>query len=323
VIARGSSDAETWTQDGVVAAPMPDDDLVTMVRDPFLFDLGGRRWALQGAGLADGRGALLLYGADDLDEWEYHGFLLTSADPVASGLPGCDVWECPQLVRSGDDWVVMVSLWRPNDHGGVGYLVGSLAIDEGTGLPAFAPRATGVVDDGIAFYAPQAVQTGGVDGRPERVLVWGWAEEKAPAGVRGRTQEDNDEAGWSGLLTFPRELLVHGDTVELRPARELDALRGDSCDGADLPDQVEVVLSGAGAVRLRLAADGEDGQLVWAEELAEGDEVRVLIDASIVEIHRAGGRSTTLRAYPVDGEGYRLDADAGVTVEAHHLGIPA
>lgn len=319
LIARGSSDAMRWEQRGTIAARMPDDPGITAVRDPFLFELGGHRWALQGAGCADGTSALLLYGADDLENWEHHGFLLTAADEVSQALPASDVWECPQLVRVGDDWVLLMSLWTEAEHRGVGYLVGSLDIDADSGLPSFRARSAGIIDDGASFYAPQAVQTGDADGAGDRVLLWGWAQESTPAGIRPRGPEDCDEAGWAGMLTFPREVHVHGDAVELRPAPELDALRGEPCDPDRLPDQAEVVLTGSGPVAVRLADDDGAERTVWVGEVQEGDVFRILLDASIIEIHRQGAHSTTLRAYPEGTERYGIVAGPGVSVRAWSL----
>jgi beta-fructofuranosidase len=321
VLARGSADLQEWAQDGAVAAGMPDDPRVVAVRDPFLFEFAGRRWAVQGAGLDSGHAALLLYGADDLASWEYHGVWLTSEEPAAAGLPAANIWECPQIVRSGDAWVAVFSLWREHELTGVGHLVGSLELGD-EGLPVFSPRTSGITDLGGSFYAPQAVQAG------ERVLVWGWAKEVAPAGVRGRTLHDCDAAGWSGLLTFPRDLRVRDGAVELAPAPELEALRSaelpdgqrSAHDGAALlalPDQAEAVLTGAGAVRLMLG-----DATVWGGEVAEGEELRVLVDASIVEVFRSQGAATTLRAYPEGGREYRLELGAGVRARGWRLALP-
>jgi beta-fructofuranosidase len=321
VVVHGSADARDWSGERVVAAALPSDERVTMVRDPFLFELGGRRWAIQGAGRSDVGGALLLYGADDLDAWTEEGYLLDAEAPVVSDLAPCEGWECPQLVRVGEDWVLIMSLWLDGQpHRGVAWALGSLTIDEGTGRPVFSARRTGLIDEGSSFYAPQAVQSDGSDGQPARVLLWGWAQELAPDGVRGRTQADADEHGWSGMLTFPRELIVRDDQVELVPARELTALRAEPVEVAALPDQAEVVLTGAGTAALVLGGSVE--QTVWQGELATGDEVRVLIDASIVEIHRTGRPALTFRAYPSDGEHYALRHDAGVTAEAWSLRVP-
>ncbi len=316
VIARGDADSVAFAQVGHVAASMPDDPDVIMVRDPFLFELEGRRFAIQGAGLADGRPALLLYDASDLGHWTYHGTLLTGDHPVAAGLPEANVWECPQLVRIGDDWVAVFSIWLDDVTLDVQYLVGSLTLGA-DGLPHFEPRAHGSADHGAAYYAPQAVQVTDPTAGPERVLLWGWAREVAPEGVRGRTQEDNDAVGWSGMLTFPRELTLDGDQLVVAPARELVALRGEVLDGVSaLPDQAEVVLGGSGSATLTLG-----DQTVWFGEVTAG--TRILIDASVVEVYRDGDVATTLRAYPAEGETYGLVAGDGVTAKAWALGVPA
>lgn len=311
----------TWRQSPHVAAPMPPGDSFPVVRDPFVFELGGRRWAIQAASLASGEPAVLRYDATDLTSWVYHGILLTTDDPVAAALPQGNAWECPQLVRVGDDWVLIGSLWRFGDPRNVIYLIGSLELDEADGLPRFTPRASGVLEDGPSLYAPQATQAGGADGGPERVLLWGWAREVVAPGVRARTDAEREAAGWAGTLTSVRELAVNGDQVITVPARELVGLRGDPVDPSVLPDQAEVLLSGAGTAELRLAAAGAAGQVVWRGQLA-GEPVRVLIDASLVEVFPDGDTASTLRAYPADGENYRLVTEPGVHAEAWALRIP-
>ncbi len=96
-LARGSADLVTWMQDGHVAASMPSD--VTAVRDPFIFRFNGRRYAIQGAGLASGHAAVLLYSVDDIEDWKYEGIWLTTEHPVAAEFALAQIWECPQLVR--------------------------------------------------------------------------------------------------------------------------------------------------------------------------------------------------------------------------------
>lgn len=315
LVVRGDRDAATWGPDRVVAAPMPSDPRLSVVRDPFLFEVGGRRWALQGAGYTDTGGALLLYDADDLDAWDELGVLITTDDPVAAGLPACDAWECPQLVPVGDDWVLIMSLWRRDaPHRGVGYLVGTLEYDEQARRPVFSARRAGILDTGSSFYAPQAVVSTGADGAAPRVLLWGWAQEVAPDGVRGRTQDDNDEHGWSGLLTFPRELVVGANAVESVPARELVGLRSAPADPAALPDQSEVVLAGRGRATLLLGT-GEGAQTIWQGTVSDAG-VRILIDASIIEVFPGGREAQTYRAYPDGDETYAMTADGEVTVSA-------
>lgn len=117
VVSRMTRDLTGFTDRGRVAADIPDDIDLEGVRDPFVFEAFGRRWAIQGAGIREEDRvlpAILLYGCDDLDAWEYLGPILTGDDPVAAQHAHAEIWECPQLVQVGEDWVLLLSLWfRP------------------------------------------------------------------------------------------------------------------------------------------------------------------------------------------------------------------
>lgn len=332
VIARGSSDLVTWEQAGHVAASMPSDPLVTAVRDPFIFHFNGSRYAMQGAGLADGRAALLLYTVDSLDDWKYQGIWLTTANPVAAEHTPAEIWECPQLVEvpdnsGGSRWVMMFSLWLSGDDhehaNGVGHLIGSLSADPETGLPVFDPVSGGKSDLGRDFYAPQIVQLS--YGSSASALLFGWANEgPGRDGRRGRTQEEIDDAGWSGVLTHPRLLSVVDGALAVAPAPEIGAYRGASvASGASgsvvVPGFAEVLVSGSGPVSLEL---GAGSQVVYAGELLAGEELRIFIDASLVEVYRSGSVATTVRAYPAPGESWTLTLPDGATAEVWELALP-
>lgn len=315
VLARRGATADEWIQDGAVAAGMPGSDNVTVMRDPAVFRLAGRRWAIQGAGRADGSPAILLYDAEDLDSWRYLGLLLDDTDPVAAQLPPASVWECPQLVHVGGRWVLIVSLWLNHELTGVGYLVGDLVLGA-AGAPVFTPVRAGLLDEGGCFYAPQAVQ----DPDADRVLVWGWAREATADGVPRRSQDEHDSAGWSGALTFPRELVVDDGGARLVPAAELDGLLREPVDAPALPDQAEVELSGEGQAGLWLVGEATGAQRIWGGAV-EGS-TRLLIDASLIEVFPGRGASRTYRAYPAPGQRFELRADPGVELTAWRLGLP-
>ena len=80
---------------------------------------------------------------------------------------------------------------------------------------------------GEYVYAPQCLQ----DAVDERYLLWTWIKE-------GRTAEAERAAGWSGLLSLPKEcrLDAEGDSI-IKPAAELTALRreGRNIEGKRLP----------------------------------------------------------------------------------------
>lgn len=359
VISRGSADLVHWTQDGHVAASMPADPQVTAVRDPFIFRFNGKRYAMQGAGLASGHAALLLYTVEDLSDWKYQGIWLTSENPVAAAHTPAEIWECPQLVHvpassRGDDssqdaWVMMFSLWLAGDQhehaNGVGHLIGSLAEDPATGLPVFSPQTGGKSDLGRDFYAPQILQlhdgpAAGAAAEP-KAMLWGWANEgPGRDGRRGRSQGEIDAAGWAGVLTHPRLLSVVDGELAVAPAPEVDAYRGSQvavqADGnVVLPPFAEAVvtahpggpaaLAADAVVELSLVAgDGTDAsrQVVFSGALAAGEELRVFVDASLVEVYRTGAVATTLRAYPAPGERWVLQLPAGAAATVWQLEQP-
>ena len=330
VLARADGALRTWSQEGRIAAEIPPDPQVTAVRDPFLFSFQGRRFALQGAGLASGHAAVLLYTVDDLQQWRYEGIWLSTEDPLAARHLPAEIWECPQLVRvpdssGADTWILMASLWLAADHhdhpNGVGYLLGSLA-PNAAGLPVFTPESGGKADLGQEFYAPQILALA------DRALLWGWSGELADSEARpGRRQEEIDDAGWAGILTFPRQLSVRGGVLAVEPAPELRAYRGSrlhrgAAGTMALPRGAEVrVVGGEGAIRLVLDAEGHR-RTVFADTVAGGDELRIFVDASIVEVYRHGAVPTTLRAYPGPGQEWQLELPHGAAADVWELRHP-
>lgn len=327
-----------------VVADVPAIDGLLGVRDPFLFEAFGRQWAIQGAGIRQASPAaatatataagedprivpsLLLFSCDDLESWTFEGELMTGEDPLAGEVAPAEIWECPQLVRVGQDWVLLVSLWFreqvvPGSITQTVYLVGDLEQDE-DGRPRFTPRAGGRADDGPDLYAPQAVR----DPAGERVLLWGWSWEG-----RERTPEQTDAQGWAGCLTFPRELVLEGDQLLARAPRELLGLRGEELeiggDGTiklDVPARAEVELASSDVQVEILAPDGS----VRPVDL-EGEDVRqrvapgsggarsasaglggsgatLFLDGSILEILPERSAPRTVRLYPRPGDRVRI-----------------
>jgi beta-fructofuranosidase len=319
LLARSDRSLVGWTLDDHVVVGTPSLVGVEEVRDPFVFHVDGHRYVVQGAGARHGRGQLLLWSADDLEHWVDLGPLLTDDDPVAAVVAEANIWECPNLVRvpspdgsaGSDCWVLLLSLWRWVDElhelAGVRYLVGDLR-PEGPGL-RFVASSGGVLDDGSAFYAPQVLRDG------DRTLVWGWAWEV------GRSENQVGDAGWAGVLTFPRELSVTDGVLGARPAAELQGLRSRALEvvpGVPL-DAAAFELRSVGAARLRLV---EDGRELFGLDVGGSGEVptTVLVDASVVELFR-GGATRTERAYPTARSRWYVDADADL-VEGWVLALP-
>lgn len=296
-VRRGGEDLLTWSAPDVVAITPPE---VEVMRDPFVLEHAGRRFAVLGAGLPGGVPGVLLYDVSAPGRWRPLGTWLRGDDGSVLGEAGpADVWECPQLVPVQGRWVLVLSL---HDRGRLGAVVGCVGdlVDEG-GVPRFVPERLDLLDAGNCFYAPQAALDG--EAAP---WVMGWARE-----------EDQDPAvkDHAGCLTLPRRLVLR----EGRAALVLDPrVRGlvrsspEVGGAAHAEDGRELV----GALRVTVAGDAvlehpELGSL----PLVPGSEVWV--DADLVEIFPGDGTtpSTWRHERP-----WRLRADRTSAV-LHEVGV--
>jgi beta-fructofuranosidase len=286
-LAHSDRSLATWTQSQTPVMDIPDDPDIDEVRDPFVFDFDGRRYAVQGAGQREGQPQVLLYDCDDLERWVELGPLLTMADPVAAEVAGANIWECPNLAYVDGQWVLLLSVWNWVDGthhlDGVRYLLGDL-VSRGDGLE-FKATGGGVLDEGPAFYAPQLLA------EPDRTLLWAWSWEL------GRNFAQIAQTGWVGVLTFPRELFVRDGRLGSRPATELTALRRERLEqSAEGFAALAFEVLASGRVTLALGDGGTTERVVTVTGTVD-EPARILVDGSMVEAF-AAGRSMTTRAYP-------------------------
>ncbi len=285
------------------------------MRDPFVVEADGRRWAVQCAVLDSGECSVVVHSCDDVRRWQYRGPLLTRCGlALAQEIVPAAVWECPQLCRIDGRWVLILSPLAgvpgaSPEPGPVGWLIGDLSVTEG--CLRFEPHAGGLVDLEPAFYAPQVLAL------PDRVLMWGWIRE------HGRAQEELDTVGWAGVVSFPRELRLAQGRLVSSPARELAGLRQAAIHDGPVPDGGLVLTEAAFEVELgsEQRAAGEVGSEAGSEvhlELLDADGVRlhvlrvpvpegaglrVLVDGSVIEAFGESGPTasdltSTHRAYP-------------------------
>jgi beta-fructofuranosidase len=62
---------------------------------------------------------------------------------------------------------------------------------------------------------------------------------------------------------------------------------------------------------------------VFSGTIAPGEQLRVFVDASLVEVYRAGSVATTLRAYPAAGEQWQLRLPSGAMADVWELKQPS
>ncbi|MDX3228432.1 glycoside hydrolase family 32 protein [Streptomyces sp. ME19-01-6] len=303
----------------VVTGPPAGLDVV-MFRDPFVFRWGGRRWALVGAGHADGTPSVLLYDCEDLADWRFAGVLVDGDDPVAAEAfgDGAVGWECPQMyATAGGDWVLVVSLWD-KDPCSTGYLTGRLRTDD-QGDVRFEARTGGRLDHGRDFYAPAVLQ------EADRALMWGWSWE-------ARERSEVERAGWAGVLTAPRVVDVHPDgALRVVPAPELELLRAaepfvTAPGRVPLPEAYDLTVTACGLTTVSLLRSASGAELTVRLDPDEGTvtldrvdwprppglgtggsgpivvraparEVRVLVDGSLVELFADDRAMVTERVY--------------------------
>jgi beta-fructofuranosidase len=327
MLAHSDRRMRDWVQEEEPVAEIPED--LDAVRDPFILHAFGHRWAVQGAGTAEGRAAVVVHSCDDLRDWEYRGVLLAADHPVAAADARAVIWECPQLFDVDGTWVLIVSP-LVGEQGTrlsfdrVAWLAGDLRLDEG-GL-RFDPLTGGRFDVGPDLYAPQVLAL------PDRVLTFGWIWED------GRGLDEIDEAGWAGVLSFPRELRVHDGVLVSQPARELTSLRREVLHRAAVPETGVVVPArafemvvaprprpGTLEVRLSLLSSDEGSRPAAALAVPSGAGLRVLVDGSVIEAFVDGQPNRSSRAYPTVHDVWTvdvLDAGAPEDVTIWRLGLP-
>lgn len=298
----GSADLLDWSDPIVVARTPPG---VQIMRDPFLFSWGERRWALLGAELAEGGPAILLYDCADMLAWQPAGHFAHHRDPVLDGLPRADIWECPQLLQVGEQTALIVSRWLAEELLEVFWVGGAITDRDGT--PAFVADTAagwGVLDAGTSCYAPQLVNTG--DGS----LLLGW--------VRSRPDQA-PEVPVAGCLTFPRRLhLDHGRVVCVLDPGVAAALLASATvenvgSGRHTVEGQCVVVPAADAT---LTSAGDPGLVVAVPVGAQA-----WIDADILEVYAAPSPSPSSPNPPATYRGlggWVLDLPTG-TAALHRL----
>ena len=315
-IATSSGDLTAWKKyagNPVIAAPPKGLD-VAGFRDPAVWKEGDTWLMALGSGFRGKGGAVLLYESKDLRHWSYLHPLVTgrmkagasAKDPVDGG----EMWECPDFIPLGDKHLLVYSTERV-----VRYLLGSYADRQ------LRPETTGGIDFGSYYAARTMTNTGG------RRILWGWLTE-------GRTAEAQRAAGWSGVMSLPRELKLLGSQVQMRPAAEVETLRGKKLGGDAEGDcmeiQAEIDPGGAGqaGLSLRIAPDRSEETPVYYDReqrlicvdrsrsstdtsadrtmqsgpflLGRGEPLRlhIFLDGSVIEIFANHRFCLTARVYP-------------------------
>ena len=196
-----SSDAGlTWRKyDGnpVLTSPRAD------FRDPKVFRHNSQ-WIMIVAAAFEAQ----IYASPDLVNW-------TLRSTFAAPRPDW-IWECPDLIRVGEQWVLSGSMIRPGastaDGNGTFYWIGDF-----NGEQFIAHSEMRALSFGPDDYA--AVSWSGAP--DERALIIGWMNHWHYAEATPSAAEN-----WRGAMTLPRELSLVDGALHQNPPPEMGARRG-------------------------------------------------------------------------------------------------
>ncbi len=247
-------------------------------RDPFAWHENGRWSMLVGSGSGDGtEPQVRRYESTDLRSWQDRGVFAS-----AKGIPGApgdlgSAWECPQY--AWELGVLFVGAWRSEGAPMVVYAL--------SGGEDFGASTLERADHGTELYAPSVMRDS-----EGRYLLWGWVRE-------ARSTAWQDEAGWAGMLSLPREVRLENGHVVFTPPTELRGLRARLCFQGllstelvvpQVPRAFELALPPSeGRTTIRL----ETGHDEVFEIIVDGPTRQVVIDRRVASADPRACRGTT------------------------------
>lgn len=229
--------------DGINYEKLPENPVIdihaTDFRDPKIYRDGDCYRAVIAHRAEDGSGELLEYISRDLKTWEPAGVL--DCDECKVG----KMWECPNLFQLDGKPVIMLSIMETEANGRELH-PGNTSVYLVRQTDGQRDGTARSIDYGLDFYAPQTMET--PDGRCI-MIAWAqsWENHLTPKEFR-----------YSGIMTVPRELSLHGNRLRQVPVRELDSYLRESAQpnrGRVFDLRIEAETSDWFSVRL--ASDGK------------------------------------------------------------------
>lgn len=285
----------------------------THTRDPKVWKGENGWYMVLGSRSEEGRGKLLFYRSEDLENWTY-------VNDVSKGDGWGWMWECPDYFKTEGGQVLVFSpmrflkdgKWEENQ-------AICMAVDfQEDGCEMKLPEQYQYLDYGLDLYAPQST----MDQEGRRILV-AWL--RMPKAV-----EQEGETPWSGMFCLPRVVEVKNGHIYFRVhpnvrkkySRPMEDVKEAGRDGYRV--RLRILDDGCvnvGGYRItrrgnRIRTDrtevfckGEDYRMVFeTPEVKEGDWLDIYVDDHMVEV------------YINDGEYVITNAVYGIKRELHISG---
>ncbi|RIW29115.1 glycoside hydrolase family 32 protein [Bacillus salacetis] len=214
-------------------------------RDPKVWKKDDLYYCVLGSRTKDHVGQVLLYQSKDMIQWE---FLNVAAK--GEGNFGY-MWECPDLFELNGQTILMMSPQGMKPEGNryhnlhqAGYVAGQLDYETGT----LSHGEFEVLDHGFDFYAPQTM----LDPSGRRIMI-AWMN-------MWESHMPEQEEGFAGAMTIPRELVLENGKLKSKPVPELGKRRHNHKYYQNVKVEGETSLTGieGSAVELKVAIDAKD-----------------------------------------------------------------
>lgn len=168
---------------------------ITDFRDPYVYKLDNKYYALVGGKNEGAGGKILLYSSLDLLSWKYVGTLVDSI------VTNTGMFECPNFVKVGDKDVIISSpqsvrnedLSTYQNMHSVTYQIGNIDHNKGTFTNDNGKDYMEEFDKGFDFYATQTLN------HDDQAIMLAWMN------MWSRSYPSSVE-GWVGEVTLPRTL---------------------------------------------------------------------------------------------------------------------
>lgn len=241
----------------IIFAPENDQVHRADFRDPKIWENDGKYYLIVGSCTPEKLlGQVLLYESEDITNWKFKGIMAR-----AEGNQG-NMWECPNFATIDGHDILIISPQgvkrEQNKYMNVfqsGYFIGKLDYESGI----YTHGNFEILDYGFDFYAPQITEM--PDGRT--VLI-GWAD-------MWYNIMPEQEDGWAGMMTLPREIHVKNGKIITAPIKELELLRVSEKSYENKTFYKPTKFDGI---------SGETGELVLDIDLTETEEFEIYLRAS-------------------------------------------
>lgn len=332
VVARPRRGMFDWVRDppGPAIDGPPHHLDVVAFRDPQVRREDGKWKAVLGGGISRFGGCALQYSSDDLANWTFDGVIASRSGEARHPVWTGKVWECPQLIRLDDDWVLIMSVWADNVPYSVAYAIG-----EHDRIATFTAARFGPFTHGKELYATTTFQD--ARGRP---CAMSWLRERGNVAPEG--------SSWCSAMSLPHVLSIAGDRLTVSQHPALDTALATTLDVgdtartgrlvADLPGHLwrlrfHTERPRSGGFEVQVAGDhgsfavkasgtslvvvGPDGAVLLTMPVSDVDatDVDIVVDADILEIMLTGTEGIASTRIPVIAEGeIRITPDGDTSI---------